>query len=111
VSSAYRVEFTKRAVRDLRLLFLAIHAEESPAAARWFDGLERSIGSLTHAPHRCPLAPEASARRLVRELLYGHKPHIYRVLYRVLERRKTVLVLHIRHGARRQAWGEMKDFQ
>jgi len=32
-------------------------------------------------------------------LLYGHKPHIYRVIYRILERPKHVEVLHIRHGA------------
>jgi len=35
-------------------------------------------------------------------LLYGNKPHSYRVIYRVLERQKRVEVLHIRHGARRR---------
>jgi mRNA-degrading endonuclease RelE of RelBE toxin-antitoxin system len=38
----------------------------------------------------------------LRHLLYGHKPHIYRVIYRVLEKQKLVEVLHIRHGARRK---------
>jgi len=38
-------------------------------------------------------------------LLYGIKPHIYRVIYRVLENRKQVEVLHIRHGARRRFKG------
>jgi mRNA-degrading endonuclease RelE of RelBE toxin-antitoxin system len=33
-------------------------------------------------------------------LLYGRKPHVYRVIYRVLEKQKRVDVLHIRHGAR-----------
>ena len=32
--------------------------------------------------------------------LYGNKPHIYRAIYRVLERQKQVDVVHIRHGAR-----------
>jgi plasmid stabilization system protein ParE len=32
--------------------------------------------------------------------IYGHTPHIYRVIYRVVESRKEVDVLHIRHGAR-----------
>jgi len=36
----------------------------------------------------------------LRHLLYGHKPHVYRVISRVLEREKQVVVLHIRHGAR-----------
>jgi plasmid stabilization system protein ParE len=35
-------------------------------------------------------------------LLYGHKPNVYRVIYRVLEKLKKVEVLTIRHGARRK---------
>jgi plasmid stabilization system protein ParE len=35
-------------------------------------------------------------------LLYGHKPHIYRAIFRVLEKQKRVEVLHVRHGARRR---------
>jgi plasmid stabilization system protein ParE len=35
-------------------------------------------------------------------LLYGGKPHVYRAIYRVLEKQKVVEVLHIRHGARRE---------
>jgi hypothetical protein len=35
-----------------------------------------------------------------RHLLYGNKPHIYRAIYRVLEKQKQVEVLHIRHSAR-----------
>jgi len=38
--------------------------------------------------------------RDLRQLLYGNKPHIYRVIYRILENQKHVDVLHIRHGAR-----------
>jgi hypothetical protein len=38
----------------------------------------------------------------LKHLLYGHKPHIYRVIYRVLEKHKQVDVLHIRHAARRK---------
>ena len=40
-----------------------------------------------------------------RRLLYGNKPHIYRVIYRVLEKQKQAEVLHIRHGARRRFEG------
>jgi plasmid stabilization system protein ParE len=35
-------------------------------------------------------------------LLYGRKPHVYRVIYRVLSDEKPVDILHIRHGARRE---------
>ena len=37
--------------------------------------------------------------------LYCNKPHIYRAIYRVLEKQKQVEVLHIRHGARRRFKG------
>jgi hypothetical protein len=35
-------------------------------------------------------------------LLYGRKPHVYRVIYRVLVKQMQVNVLYIRHGARRE---------
>jgi mRNA-degrading endonuclease RelE of RelBE toxin-antitoxin system len=40
--------------------------------------------------------------RELRHLLYGKKPHVYRVIYEVDEGRQAVLVLTIRHGARRE---------
>jgi mRNA-degrading endonuclease RelE of RelBE toxin-antitoxin system len=33
-------------------------------------------------------------------LLYGNKPHIYRILYSVSENPKVINVVQIRHGAR-----------
>lgn len=95
---AYLVKLMPRAKRDLRLLFGHIHASESAAAFRWYQRLEQQILSLEETPNRCPAAPES---RNLRHLLYGHKPHVYRVIYRVLEEVKQVHVLHIRHGARR----------
>jgi toxin ParE1/3/4 len=95
---AYVVKVTARAERDLALLFHAINAEDSDAALKWYLGLKKSIISLEHNPNRCPRTPE---NRNLHHLLYGSKPHIYRVIYRLSERRKQVDVLHIRHGARR----------
>lgn len=100
-SMEYRVELTNRARRDLSHIFLSIQARELNTAARWFNGIEKAITTLSTAPNRCPVAPESSARRLIRHLLYGRRPHVYRVLYRVEEKGSTVFVLHIRHGARR----------
>lgn len=96
----YRVELTDRAARDLRLLFLHIRAEESDAAARWFNGMEQAIESLSESPGRCPVAPESRRGRVIRQLLYGNKPHVYRVLFRVVTKVRAVTVIHIRHGAR-----------
>ncbi len=39
------------------------------------------------------------AKHPVRHLLYGTKPHVYRILYEVDQADKAVRVLTIRHGA------------
>jgi mRNA-degrading endonuclease RelE of RelBE toxin-antitoxin system len=100
---AYLVEFAARAARDLEILYVEKNAAESHAAARWFNHLEDAALSLATYPNRCPLAPEGKKlKRALRHLLYGNRPHVYRVIYEVDEARKTVWVLHIRHGARRK---------
>jgi toxin ParE1/3/4 len=96
---AYLVSITPRARRDLDLLFTDIHAGDSQAALKWYQGLKAAALTLEKLPNRCPSTPENPG---LRHLLYGHKPHVYRVIYRVLERQKQVNVLHIRHGARQR---------
>jgi toxin ParE1/3/4 len=99
---AYRVELTDRAARDLRLLFLGIHADESDAA-RWFNGMEQAIATLRESPGRCGVAPESRHGQIIRQFLYGNKPHIYRILFRAVAKDRAVFVIHVRHGARLQA--------
>ena len=98
----YAVDITERAGRDLALLFEVMHAQDSEAAARWYRGLAAGILSLSEHPKRCPAAPED---RGLRHLLYGRKPNVYRVIFRVVEASRRVEVLHIRHGARRRFRG------
>jgi plasmid stabilization system protein ParE len=95
---AYLVEIAARAERDLAALFGQIDARNSRAASRWYAGLKNAILSLEDLPDRCPVTPE---RANLRHLLYGRKPNVYRVIFRVQEKQKKVEVLHIRHGARR----------
>ena len=96
---AYLVNITARAERDLALLYEEIDAGRSGAARRWYQGLKQAILGLEDQPYIWPTTHEV---RLLRHILYGHRPHsVYRVIYRVLEKRKTVDVLHIRHGSRR----------
>jgi mRNA-degrading endonuclease RelE of RelBE toxin-antitoxin system len=83
---AYRVEFAARAARDLEILYVEKNVLESQAAARWYNGLEET----------------AKLKRKLRHLLYGKKPHVYRVIYEIEEKQQTVWVLTIRHGARRK---------
>lgn len=96
---AYLVNITSRAERDLVHLYEEIDAEHSGAALKWYRGLKDALLSLEERPNRRPVAPEADH---LRHLLWGHKPHVYRVIFRVLERPKNVVVLHIRHGARQR---------
>jgi plasmid stabilization system protein ParE len=96
----YRVDLTNRATRDLATLFLAKNAAGAGAGARWFNQLEEAISSLSRFPRRNPIAPEnRKARIQLRHLLWGRRPHVYRVVYRIGEPNKVVNVVTIRHGA------------
>ena len=53
----YLIEFADRAARDLNALYERIHASESTAAARWYNGLEKAVYTLKDMPRRCPEAP------------------------------------------------------
>jgi plasmid stabilization system protein ParE len=99
---AYLVELSRRAERDLIHLFERINAAESMMAARWFNGLEAAIYRLESLPRRCPMALE-SKKAKIRQLPYGKKPHIYRLLYEIDEERRVVTVLTIRHRAMEEA--------
>jgi toxin ParE1/3/4 len=94
---AYLVNVSARAQRDLARIFTWIKADDSDAALNWYRGFKRAILSLEEQPNRCPVTPENDK---LRHMLYGNKPHVYRAIYRVVEKRKQVDVVHIRHGAR-----------
>jgi plasmid stabilization system protein ParE len=93
----YHVELTDRALRDLAIIYERIRAESSEQAARWFDRLEKAIYSLEEYPNRAPLTSEDPTAR---NLLYGRKPNVYRIIFQVDVKTFTVHVLHIR-GPRR----------
>ena len=94
---AYLVNITSRAQRDLAKIYRRINADDSDAALKWYRGFKQAILSLEEQPNRCTVTPENDK---LRHLLYGNRPHIYRAIYRVVEKQKLVDVLHIRHGAR-----------
>jgi toxin ParE1/3/4 len=93
---AYTVSLADQAIRDLRSLYLEKQAETSHHAATWFLGLRVAIYSLENLPHRGAHTPED---RSLRHLLYGKKPHIYRIIYSIDEAARTVNIAQIRHGA------------
>ena len=54
---AYRVELTRRAGRDLACIYRYIQAEDSAAAAVWFNGLEAAVYTLEEHPNRSAITP------------------------------------------------------
>jgi toxin ParE1/3/4 len=98
---AFRVEVSPKARRDAdAILGWLLSQQAGEAGLRWFRRLEEAIGSLAHFPERCKLAPEnASVPFEMRQLLYGHRPHVYRILFTIDG--QTVYVLRIRHGRRK----------
>lgn len=99
---AFRVNITSSAEEDLERLYQWVVLQAPRRGPEWFNGLERLIYTLEQNPRRCPLAPENyQPDDGIRQLLYGKKPNIYRILFHVIEKEKEVYVLHIRHGARR----------
>jgi len=96
-NSVYRVEVMPRAARNLRLIYDSIGAANSSHARGWFNGLEALILSLDQFPSRGMRTPEDHH---FLHLLYGRRPHIYRIIYEIDEARRVVSVIHIRHGRR-----------
>ena len=94
------------AQRDIAEARLWLAERDPNAAARWFDVIYDTIGSLEIFPERCPLAPESkSFNSEIREMFHGRRHHKYRILFTVTE--IEVHILHVRHGAR-LALGEIE---
>jgi plasmid stabilization system protein ParE len=98
---AFRVEITAGARKDANaILFWLSSKQAGETGIRWYERLEEAVASLAQSPERCALAPEnAHVPFELRQLVYGHRPHLYRILFTVDG--EAVYVLHIRHGRRR----------
>jgi toxin ParE1/3/4 len=96
---AHLDKIAARAERDLAAFYEEIHAEQSDTSLEWYRGLNDSILGREAQPDRCPVTRKRDG---LRNLLYGHKPQIYRVIDRVVHKQKQVEILHVRHDARRK---------
>src|SRR6266487_941611 len=95
---AYRIEFTRRALRDIDEAYDWIVRASTRRAGRWYVGLLNRIETLREHPRRCTLAPENETfEEEIRQLLYGRRGGVYRVLFTVEEDR--IVILSVRHGA------------
>jgi plasmid stabilization system protein ParE len=92
----HRVEVSDRASGDIRGIYqyIAQHGPANPDS--WMDGLEKVLELLEVFPERCGLAPESRHATVeVRQTFYTG----FRILFTL--RDDVVIVLHVRHGARR----------
>ena len=96
----FRVEITPSALADIEAVFAWIAAKAPRAANRWKEGVFASIQSLDTMPMAHGLSPEAAfLRRQIRQMFYGKRGGVYRILYEVVGDKATVI--GIRHGSRR----------
>ena len=93
----YLVRVTDRALRDMGAIYEFIEADASEKAFAWFNALVGTVSRLERFPERGAVVPES---KKLRQLFFGTKPSVYRVIYAVDKRNRVVNVLHIRHGAR-----------
>ena len=93
----YRVQIGKEAHDELAEAFWHIH-DDSPANAKiWLQGLYDKIDSLESMPERCAFARENDKfEEELRQLVF----HSHRIIFTI--KGKTVYVMHIRHGARKE---------
>jgi len=98
---AFRVEISAQAEGDAEaILEWLLTQQTGQAGIDWFLGLDDAFASLAQFPERCSVAPENLRFPFeVRQLLYGAKPHVYRILFTIDV--DIVHVLHIRHGKRK----------
>jgi plasmid stabilization system protein ParE len=95
---SYSVQITVRAFLEIGEALESLARKSPTAADRWHEKLMLAVRSLEENPERCGLAPESewfSAE--IRQLLYGKRRGVYRILFEV--RGDTVHVLRVRHSA------------
>ncbi len=77
---AYEVRLSPRAIRDLEFIYQEKNVLDSHPAQTWYLGLRDLIFSLESLPYR---GARVWDRPTLRQLLYGDKPHVYRILYSI----------------------------
>ncbi|MGA2498760.1 MAG: type II toxin-antitoxin system RelE/ParE family toxin [Tepidisphaeraceae bacterium] len=93
-SGRYTVVFSPIAREEALDAARYIAKDSMQNALKWYDGLEKLIGSLSQFPRRFGAAREADAFDIeLRQVVYRS----HRIIFTIEE--QTVTVLHVRHGA------------
>jgi plasmid stabilization system protein ParE len=98
----YQVHVRPRARIDVNRSVAWISEHVSVRSAdRWLATFESSIDDLANKPDRYASTSETLTAEIeIRERLFGRKPHVYRILFVILN--DTVQVLRFRHAAQDQ---------
>lgn len=95
---AFQVIFRPRAEADIAAAVTWMARNSPRNAARWRSGLFRIVEKLESDPNLYPAAEESLDLGLeLRELLYGRRRSVYRILFTIDE--QTVNILRVRHAA------------
>ena len=101
MAKQYRVIVTPKAADDLRREHAWLQERNPRAAEDWLAGMRKLILDLAVRPQAHAIAPESAEFNVeIRRALYGRATR-WRVYFTIA--RKTVHVLHVRHG-RRSDW-------
>lgn len=96
----YRVRLHQHAVQDLDEAYRWSARSAPEAAARWLERFDAALATLAENPERCSKAPEDEQVHFeIRQLLFGRRPHVFRVLYTIDS--DTVRVFRILRAQRR----------
>jgi toxin ParE1/3/4 len=99
MSDRFDVRITREASSDLEEISDYISAESPQNAVAMVTEIVTAIFSLATLPHRFKVhQPSKKADRVVRAMLV----YPYIVYYRIADTSKSVQILTVRHGARRQ---------
>ena len=89
---AYRVDLSLPALADAEDAYLWIKYRSPESAGDWYEGLMQVVFSLENFPARCVIAPESEELGIeVRQLLYGNKSNLYRILFSIEEEEITAM--------------------
>jgi len=95
----YEVVVQPVAEAELEEAYRYIRKGSPERAMHWRARLLVKAESLSRWPERCPLAPENEAfLEEVRHLVFGS----YRLLFTILDAKREVHVVHIRHSKQRR---------
>ena len=96
----HEVIIHRHAMADLEQYYRFVWKNGGDQASAWYKRFVDQLKSLDNNPERCPIARESKRVFLeVRELHFGRKPNVFRVLFTIDS--DTVRILRIVRAQRR----------